>query len=233
MVTAYYDDGTSAVILSGYTLSGTLDSTVSTITVTYEGKTATFNVNVTIVPVISWDYTLGRLPSTDDGISTTENGSTATFDSTNGLHVNQTASSTTNYVRFEPTAYLTATHSVFEAVFNVNSQGSGGQVQTRLSTGSAGANIAFAKATSGSNYYLVSNEASTTTTVQIMQVYPNTECKLRVEFEYGVATKVYLNDELVRTTSAFSTYYTTVNRFYITGQNNTYVKSFKWMILEV
>ena len=47
VVTAYYDDGTSAVIPSGYTLSGDLYNTVSTITVTYSGKTTTFDVNVT------------------------------------------------------------------------------------------------------------------------------------------------------------------------------------------
>lgn len=233
VVTVYYDNGTSAIVSSGYTLSGTLDSAVSTITVTYEGKTATFDVNVTVVPVISWDYTLGRLPSTDDGISTTENGSTATFDVTNGLHVTQTATATTNNIGYEPTLYPTATHSIFEATIKIVSQGSGGQVQTRLSNGSTGANIGLAKATNGSNYYLISNEASTPTTIQIERIYTNTEYKLRVEFEYGVATNVYLNDELVRTTSAFSTYYTTANRFYVIGANDTYVKSFKWTILEV
>lgn len=45
-VTANYDDGTSAVV-TGYTLSGTLTAGTSTITVTYSGKTDTFDVNVT------------------------------------------------------------------------------------------------------------------------------------------------------------------------------------------
>lgn len=233
VVTAYYDDGTSAVISSGYTLSGTLDSAVSTITVTFEGKTAAFNVNVTSVPVISWDYTLGRLPSADDGITTTENGSTATFDSTKGLHVNQTATSSTNYVRFEPTAYLTAKHSIFEAVFTVVSQGNGGQLQTRLSNGATGANVSFVKETSSTVYKLISNETSSSSpTVEVQRVYVNTEYKLKVEFEYGVETKIYLNDALVRETTHFSTYYTTANRLYITGPNETYVKSIKWTILE-
>ena len=45
-VTASYDNGTTAEI-NGYTLSGTLEEGTSTITVTYQGETATFNVTVT------------------------------------------------------------------------------------------------------------------------------------------------------------------------------------------
>lgn len=44
-VTAYYLDGTESVV-DGYTLSGTLEAGTSTITVSYLGKTATFNVIV-------------------------------------------------------------------------------------------------------------------------------------------------------------------------------------------
>lgn len=46
VVTAIYSDSTTEVITSGYTLSGTLTEGTSTITVTYEGKTATFTVTV-------------------------------------------------------------------------------------------------------------------------------------------------------------------------------------------
>ena len=48
VVTAYYDDSTSAVV-SDYTLSGTLTEGTSTITVVYGGKTAAFSVAVTTV----------------------------------------------------------------------------------------------------------------------------------------------------------------------------------------
>lgn len=47
VVTAYYDDGTTADVTSDCTLSGTLAEGTSTITVTYQEKTATFNVTVT------------------------------------------------------------------------------------------------------------------------------------------------------------------------------------------
>lgn len=45
-VTATYEDGTSGTV-SNYTLSGALEVGTSTITVTYSGKTTTFNVAVT------------------------------------------------------------------------------------------------------------------------------------------------------------------------------------------
>ena len=56
VVTAYYSNGTSTVV-GNYALSGQLNQAVSVITVTYGGKTTTFNVNV-IVPV--FDYLASR-----------------------------------------------------------------------------------------------------------------------------------------------------------------------------
>ena len=57
-VTAFYEDGTSGEV-TAYTLSGTLESGTSTITVSYGGKTATFDVIVTTAVLYSIsDYTL-------------------------------------------------------------------------------------------------------------------------------------------------------------------------------
>lgn len=53
VVTAHYDDNTSAVISSGYTLSGTLSAGTSTVTVTYQSKTTTFSVTVTARPTVA------------------------------------------------------------------------------------------------------------------------------------------------------------------------------------
>lgn len=50
VVTAYYDDGTSADVTSASTLSGTLAEGTSTVTVTFENKTATFEVTVSARP---------------------------------------------------------------------------------------------------------------------------------------------------------------------------------------
>lgn len=50
VVTAEYSDGTTATVAEAlYELSGTLDSAVSTITVSYSGATTTFTANVTLV----------------------------------------------------------------------------------------------------------------------------------------------------------------------------------------
>lgn len=51
-VTATYSDSSTATVTE-YTLSGTLTVGTSTITVSYGGKTATFNVTVTAVPTLS------------------------------------------------------------------------------------------------------------------------------------------------------------------------------------
>lgn len=47
IVTVHYDNGTSAELPTGYALSGTLTAGTSTITVSYDGKTSTFTVDVT------------------------------------------------------------------------------------------------------------------------------------------------------------------------------------------
>ena len=52
VVTAYYDDGTSADVTSASVLSGTLVEGTSTVTVTYQEKTATFDVLVSNAPYI-------------------------------------------------------------------------------------------------------------------------------------------------------------------------------------
>ena len=66
IVTAYYNDSTTQVV-NGYTLSGTLEEGVSTITVRYSGKTDTFNVTVTAeLPsgYTKYDYIVGTAGST-------------------------------------------------------------------------------------------------------------------------------------------------------------------------
>lgn len=59
VVTANYSDGTSTTV-TDYTLSGTLTEGTSTVTVSYGGKTATFNVTVTEAPPYTfYDYLQG------------------------------------------------------------------------------------------------------------------------------------------------------------------------------
>jgi hypothetical protein len=67
-VTATYADSTTATV-TDYTLSGTLSVGVSTITVSYSGKTATFNVVVTADNAV---YTLTNRVFNNDGAVNTE-----------------------------------------------------------------------------------------------------------------------------------------------------------------
>lgn len=64
-VTASYDDGSSSAV-SGYTLSGELTTGTSTITVLFDGKTATFDTTVTAVIY----HLENRTFNNDDGINT-------------------------------------------------------------------------------------------------------------------------------------------------------------------
>lgn len=61
-VTATYSDSSTATVTE-YTLSGTLTAGTSTITVSYGGKTATFNVTVTEASAVNVTYTQGSIPS--------------------------------------------------------------------------------------------------------------------------------------------------------------------------
>lgn len=62
VVTAHYSNGTSATVV-GYTLSGTIAEGNNTITVTYEGQTATFVVvGANVLTSISASYSGGSVP---------------------------------------------------------------------------------------------------------------------------------------------------------------------------
>ncbi len=81
VVTAIYSDSsTETVPAADYTLSGTLTAGISTITVSYGGKTASFDVTVTKYWDVEWDYTMGSpvgrgFEHTNDNLGTlTENG---------------------------------------------------------------------------------------------------------------------------------------------------------------
>ena len=75
VVTAHYDDSSTSVV-TGYTLSGTLTAGISTITVSYGGKTTTFTVTVTHAPVyvknIAIDGTFIRSSGYADGSTSSQ-----------------------------------------------------------------------------------------------------------------------------------------------------------------
>lgn len=83
VVTAHYDNSTTQTVTT-YTLSGTLTEGTSTITVSYGGKTTTFNVTVTHQThswLYNWDFTQSLTDTIEGNTATT----TATFMSGEGL----------------------------------------------------------------------------------------------------------------------------------------------------
>lgn len=83
VVTASYADHTSDIV-SDFTLSGTLEVGTSTITVSYVGKTDTFNVTVThFVPI---DYTLDALENVTWYDNYKYNNNNGTMTASNGEH---------------------------------------------------------------------------------------------------------------------------------------------------
>ncbi len=91
VVTAYYDNSTSAVVPSAdYTLSGTLAEGTSTITASYGGKTATFNVTVThynptVQYLYNWDFTQSLTDSVQGQVAELRTGGTDATRDSNGL----------------------------------------------------------------------------------------------------------------------------------------------------
>ena len=83
VVTAYYDNATTQIV-TNYTLSGTLTEGTSTITVSYGGKTTTFNVTVS--------EALPMLYPLTNGVHTLEDGSILTITDNNHIKLEASAS---------------------------------------------------------------------------------------------------------------------------------------------
>lgn len=88
VVIAHYDDNSTTTITT-YTLSGTLTVGTSAITVSYGGKTTTFNVTVTQydASIYNWDFKTGITDSKQSAVATlgsgvTQNSNGLTFDGT-------------------------------------------------------------------------------------------------------------------------------------------------------
>ena len=172
VVTATYDDSSTEVIsAANYTLSGTLTAGTSTITVSYSGKTTTFNVTVT-APLYS-------IP--DFAEQTITNSGTAKVSKTNGVftikgtavgafyvHPNGTVSTSKSDTTWFSTAVGQSLVNQVLDVDWVNPNSVGATLQSKYSRSDATANIytaevAMAANGSGSDDYgEYVNEALTT-----------------------------------------------------------------------
>ena len=116
VVTAHYDDSSTETV-TNYVLSGTLTVGTSTITVSYGGKTTTFNVIVTHTESwdIEWDYTDGLLQNNGFTLLSS-NASTQTIESDGVLVANTSSSGSISFgIADEP---VPCSRIVYESTFN-------------------------------------------------------------------------------------------------------------------
>jgi hypothetical protein len=188
-VTASWSNGTtSTVAKADYSLSGTLAEGTSTVTVSYSGKTATFNVTVTGYWDIDWEYTDG-VPTDFDFYINTNNG---TYTMTDDGYKVQTKTNTTD-ASCRPNTDFNATSGTVETVLRwVN-------IPT-VSMGSTIGGIGWGISIFGSqivfNHDALSNNQNAITVFQNVQT--NTDYTIRCEYTPTLA-KVYVNGELVYT----------------------------------
>lgn len=224
VVTGYYSDGVSQVI-TDYALSGQLTEGTSTITVTKEGKTATF----TVIVSAEWgsDYTWLYNPAegvlfsarTDIVTSTKDNGITETL---NNNLLNLSGSHNSSVARFRPLT-TTNNNAKLKAKFRINYLNSCRQIgdyygfRLQLSNGTAGAHFYTNKY--NDVYRLITfagQEAVVLTTLEVATWYT-----VEVILQSGKAI-IYLNGEKIYESTTLSTLWCTSNQIayeaYTSGQ---------------
>ena len=186
------------------------------------------------LPVVYWNYSLGRVPSNDDMIKTGITGSQSiTFDQNRGMYI--TGGSNSDYVKFVPTEYHTCKKAYVEVVFTITTIVDTGALTVRLSNGVDGASYSMGMIVDNDVLAFRLMYGTGGTNVIIPQFTPdfNTEYKMRVEYENNGTNKVYINDTLIHETRDIETKWTTENRVMAVGGVSVYIKSMKWCIKEV
>lgn len=186
------------------------------------------------IPVVFWDYSLGRVPSNADGITTETTGSkTITFDQNRGVYITGGSGESEN-IRFIPTEYPTCKKAYFESVFTITDIENTGSYAIRLSNGINGVNYVVGMVYENNVlvFRLMYKTGDNDTIVVIPQFIPefNTEYKIRIEYEDGGTNKVYINDALIHETQDIATKWATENRAMAIGGVSVYIKSMKWGI---
>jgi len=161
-VVAHYNNGTSGLV-TDYELSGSLNSTTSTITVTHEGKTATFNVSVTM-PTFDYKASRDGLLSAKSGIITDTNDASSFSErltSIGNLRLEGTEESSSIYFQFKigdnPTTgkWRMRTRVMF---YSLSSERVGG-FRPRISNGASGMQIATENVNGGATIFLYEGES--------------------------------------------------------------------------
>lgn len=234
VVTASYDDGSSEILeASEYTLSGTLEVGTSTITVTYHGKTDTFNVTVSnsgIPENYTWLYQArnGQKLSSQDYITKTSSGTTSETLAHDALvaHVNNNGSpsSTTNVLltfAFSDTTTTNATLTTkAKLVYCPNESSSSlaaiGQ-RFQLSNGTSGAQVYFEDASGKIRvvHYEGTTKKATTTVYDVGEYYI---FELKLLNGHAIFS---IDGTQIFDTSSLSTSYATTNQIRLHATNST------------
>lgn len=188
------------------------------------------------LPVVYWNYSLGRVPSNDDMITTNTTGSKSiTFNQNLGMYI--TGGSSSDNVIFAPTEYPTCKKAYIEITFTITTIEGTGSFAVRLSNGVSGYNCSMGMVSVNNVlvFRMMYQTGDNYETVIIPKFTPefNTEYKLRVEYENGGTNKIYINDALLHETQEVTTKWTTANRVMVVGGVSVYIKNMKWGIEEV
>lgn len=217
VVTAHYTDGTSENVLL-YALTGILSVGVSTITVTYGGKTTTFNVTVTSeTPTeYTWlyEYTDGLLSAQDYASIATTGTATETISDdalylhtakgNNNLSLNFTEETSTS-------AVLTAKVKLSGLGLINNSDTSGAGFRMQLSNGTAGVQAYFLDVDTAGNHKLAYYEGSTQRRIDLNNYDLNEYHIIEVRLENG-AQKISIDGTELVNSNTLSTTYCTANK---------------------
>jgi len=223
VVTAYYDDGTTADVTSASVLSGTLAEGTSTVTVTFGTKTATFTVTVTseIPTQYTWLYqpTDGLL-SAQSYVTASSSGTASTetvVDDVLRITTPTASGSSVTYIAFDLTD-TTTTNGVLTAKVNLtslagvdNSVTGAAGFRLQLSNGTGGAQMFLVQRTSTGEPLLLFFEGQTLHSVSLSAYDMTAPHRFELRLQNGVQSCTMDDVELFNT-STLSTYYCTVNR---------------------
>lgn len=221
VVTAHMSDQTSQSIV-GYSLVGTLTVGTSTITVSYSGKTTTFNVTVTKEWDYEWSYTDGVMPE-DKGFTAaqSENGNPSATLESDGLTLQVTGPSSwanrNGFVGYTyPTAYDTGVLEVEFKTLNANRD----SLYIILSEdGEYGVGLRAQVSQNYQGIYLL-NGATIGDMEKLATTATNSQYKVKMVMDNGLAS-VYINDVLVKENIVTAEqYYTDITRVVLMSTAN-------------
>lgn len=236
VVTANYSDGSNKTI-TDYSLSGTLTVGTSTVTVTYNGKTTTFNVAVSEVAeenvLFSFNSSEGTDVNTIFNISKNEKNSIKSevvYNSSGYLEIVEKQkynSSQDGFIRVEPKNFTVSGNIEIEARLSVEAYRNSTDADTEgvrigIDNGSEGIYISLTQKY-GVRYFNGSSAIPvSTSTVGTITANTMFNLKINIDFTNKSNAKIYMNDTLLDTidySNWTKSAYSNRNNFFIMPRN--------------